>query len=100
MHNFIDGVVIAVTFLVSVPLGIVTTLAVAAHEIPQEIGDFGILLHKGIKKKRVLALNLISALMAIIGAFIAYFLGERIQAFLPILLSITAGFLYTSQHLI
>ncbi|MEK7502124.1 MAG: ZIP family metal transporter [Patescibacteria group bacterium] len=92
VHNFIDGVVIAVTFLVSVPLGIVTTLAVAAHEIPQEIGDFGILLHKGIKKKRVLALNLISALMAIIGAFIAYFLGERIQAFLPILLSITAGF--------
>lgn len=92
VHNFIDGVVIAVTFLVSIPLGIVTTLAVAAHEIPQEIGDFGILLHEGLERKKVLLLNLISAAMAIMGAVTAYLLGERIEAFLFIPLSITAGF--------
>ena len=92
VHNFIDGVVIAVTFLVNIPLGIVTTLAVAAHEIPQEIGDFGILLNKGLKKKKVLLLNIISALTAMMGAVIAYLLGEKIEASLPILLSITAGF--------
>lgn len=92
VHNFIDGVVIAATFLVSIPLGIVTTLAVAAHEIPQEIGDFGILLHKGMKRKKIILVNIFSALTAIFGALLAYWLGERIEASLPILLSITAGF--------
>ncbi len=92
VHNFIDGVVIAVTFLVSIPLGIVTTLAVAAHEIPQEIGDFGILLHKGLKRKKILLLNILSALTAMTGAVIAYLLGEGIEPSLPILLAITAGF--------
>jgi zinc and cadmium transporter len=92
VHNFIDGVVIASTFLVSIPLGIVTTLAVAAHEIPQEIGDFGILLHKGMRRKKIIIVNFLSALTALLGAIIAYLLGERIEASLPILLSITAGF--------
>lgn len=92
VHNFIDGVVIASTFLVSIPLGIVTTLAVAAHEIPQEIGDFGILLHKGMRRKKIILVNVLSALTALLGALIAYWLGERIEASLPILLSITAGF--------
>ena len=92
VHNFIDGVVIASTFLVSIPLGIVTTLAVAVHEIPQEIGDFGILLHKGMRRKKIIIVNLLSALTALLGALIAYWLGERIEASLPILLSITAGF--------
>lgn len=92
VHNFIDGVVIASTFLVSIPLGIVTTLAVAAHEIPQEIGDFGVLLHKGMKRKKIILVNIMSALTAIFGALLAYWLGERIEASLPILLSITAGF--------
>ena len=92
MHNFIDGVIIAVTFLVNIPLGIVTTLAVAVHEIPQEIGDFGILLNKGLKRKKVLLLNITSALTAMMGAVVAYLLGERIETSLPILLSITAGF--------
>jgi zinc and cadmium transporter len=92
VHNFIDGVVIASTFLVSIPLGIVTTLAVAIHEIPQEIGDFGILLHKGMKRKKIILVNLLSALTALVGALIAYWLGERMEAPLPILLSITAGF--------
>lgn len=92
VHNFIDGVVIAATFLVSIPLGIVTTLAVAAHEIPQEIGDFGILLHKGLKRKKVLLVNIGSALTAVVGALISFWVGERIEASLPILLAITAGF--------
>ncbi len=92
VHNFIDGVVIAATFLVSIPLGIVTTLAVAAHEIPQEIGDFGILLHKGLRRKKVLLVNIFSALTAVLGALIAFWVGERIETSLPILLAITAGF--------
>ncbi|MBU1031527.1 ZIP family metal transporter [Patescibacteria group bacterium] len=91
-HNFLDGAVIAATFLVSIPLGIVTTLAVAAHEIPQEIGDFGILIHQGIKRGKVLLINFISALMALIGALITYAIGQSIEMFLPILLSIAAGF--------
>lgn len=92
VHNFIDGVVIAVTFLVSIPLGIVTAFAVAAHEVPQEIGDFGILLHRGLRRKKVLWLNVLSSLTAIVGAVMAYLLGERIESSLPIFLSITAGF--------
>ncbi len=92
VHNFIDGVVIAATFLVSIPLGIVTTLAVAAHEIPQEIGDFGILLHKGLGRKKVLLVNVLSALTALVGALITFWVGEKVETSIPILLAITAGF--------
>lgn len=92
IHNFIDGIVIAATFLISIPLGIVTTFAVAAHEIPQEIGDFGVLLHKGVKRQKVLFINFLSALTAILGALITFWIGERIEMAIPILLSITAGF--------
>lgn len=92
VHNFIDGVAIAASFMVSIPLGIVTSLAVAAHEIPQEIGDFGVLLHKGLSKFKVLYLNVLSALTAIFGAVITFGVGEQIHAFLPALLAITAGF--------
>lgn len=92
VHNFIDGVVIAATFMVNIPLGIVTALAVAAHEIPQEIGDFGILLHKGVKRNKVLFLNVLSAFTAIVGALITFWIGERIEMAIPVLLSITAGF--------
>ena len=92
VHNFIDGVVIAATFLVSVPLGIITTLAVAAHEIPQEIGDFGILLHKGLARKKIIAVNILSALIALAGALITFWIGESIEQSLPILLAVTAGF--------
>lgn len=92
LHNFIDGVVIAATFMVSIPLGIVTTLAVAAHEIPQEIGDFGILLHKGLKRGNILLLNIVSSLFAILGALITYSSGESLEGLLPIFLSLAAGF--------
>ncbi len=92
VHNFIDGVVIAASFMVDIQLGIITSLAVAAHEIPQEIGDFGILLHKGLKRKKVLLLNFLSALTSLLGAILTYIAGESIQGLLPILLSLTAGF--------
>lgn len=92
VHNFIDGVAIAATFLTSIPLGIVTTLAVAAHEIPQEVGDFGILLHRGLAKNKVLLFNIGSALTALLGAIATFLLGEAIADILPMLLAITAGF--------
>jgi zinc and cadmium transporter len=92
VHNFIDGVVIAGTFMVDPRLGLVTTLAVAAHEIPQEIGDFGVLVHQGVSKARVIALNVLSAVAAIFGATITYFVGHAIEPLLPIFLAITAGF--------
>ncbi len=92
MHNFLDGVVIALTFLANAPLGIVTTLAVFAHEVPQEIGDFGLLLHKGMSRKKVIAINILSACAAFAGALLAYRWGEAFESSIPIFLSITAGF--------
>lgn len=92
VHNFIDGVAIAATFLVSVPLGITTALAVAAHEIPQEIGDFGILLHRRLPKKKILIANILSALTAVVGALLTYWGGAMLTEILPVLLAITAGF--------
>lgn len=92
VHNFIDGVAIAATFMVSFPLGVVTTLAVAAHEIPQEIGDFAILLHRGVKRKKIIFYNLLSAFTAILGALITFFVGDAIEPMIPILLAVTAGF--------
>ena len=92
IHNFIDGVVIAATFMVSIPLGVVTTLAVAAHEIPQEIRDFGVMLKHGLARKRVLFFNFLSAVAAIVGALLTYFIGGAIEAYLPFLLALTAGF--------
>ena len=91
-HNFIDGVAIAATFMIDIQLGIITTLAVAAHEIPQEIGDFGLLLHRGMSRMRVLQVNVLSALAALVGAILTYFLGASIEGFLPAMLSLAAGF--------
>lgn len=88
LHNFIDGVVIAAAFVVSVPVGIAAALAVMLHEIPQEIGDFGILIYGGVKKGRALFLNFFSAVAAVLGGLIGYFLsgvaGERIVFLLPL----------------
>lgn len=92
VHNFIDGVAMAGTFLISIPLGIVTSLAVAAHEIPQEIGDFGLMLHKGVPRKRVLLINFYSALAAMVGAVITYMAKDSIVGLLPAVLGLTAGF--------
>lgn len=92
MHNFIDGVVIAATFMVSIPLGVVTAFAVLMHEIPQEIGDFGLMLHKGMGRRKIIMINIISAAVALIGATGTYLLGDTIEGMLPMLLSVTAGF--------
>jgi len=94
-HNMLDGMIVAASFVVSVPIGIATTLAVILHEIPQEIGDFGILIYSGITVKKALFLNFISALTAVVGAIIALILESRIRGFAMYLLPITAGgFLY------
>jgi zinc and cadmium transporter len=94
-HNFIDGLVIGGAYLVSVPLGFATTLAVVFHEIPQEIGDFGVLLHAGFKKKKAVLLNFVSALTAVLGTVIALVIGSRIQGFSEFLIPFTAGgFIY------
>lgn len=92
VHNFIDGVAIAVTFLVDPALGVITTIAVGAHEIPQEIGDFAILLKAGYARKKVLWLNIFSACAALLGATLTFIIGPSIAGSLPILLAVTAGF--------
>ena len=91
LHNFLDGLVIAASFLVSLKLGVVTTLAVIFHEIPQELGDFGVLVYGGFTKKRALFYNFISALTAMLGALIGYFLSDVAGNFSGFILPITAG---------
>ena len=92
VHNFIDGMAIAATFMTDPTLGIVTTFAVMAHEIPQEIADFGLLLHKGISRKLVIVINILSASAAFAGALLVYLLGGIFQGYIPAFLAITAGF--------
>lgn len=92
LHNFIDGVAIAAGFLVDTPTGIVVTVAVAAHEIPQEIGDFGLLLKKGMSPKRVIMVNFLSAIATLVGAAIFYQLGSDNGIRLDMLLGLVAGF--------
>lgn len=95
LHNFIDGAIIAASYLISVPVGMATTIAVAAHEIPQEIGDFGVLLHGGFTKTKALFVNFLSALAAILGAIITLFAGNTIQNIEIFLIPIAAGgFIY------
>ncbi|MDD2761434.1 MAG: ZIP family metal transporter [Methylomonas sp.] len=95
IHNFVDGVVIAAAFLNSVPLGIATALAVIAHEVPQEVGDFAILLDSGYSRSRALLLNGLSSSATLPGALMAYFwLGETREA-VPYILAISAAsFIY------
>lgn len=92
VHNFIDGVAIAASFLTNINLGIVTSFAVAAHEIPQEIADLGILITGGLTKPRALFYNFLSATTALAGAIIAFLFSSMITQNLYIFLSITAGF--------
>lgn len=93
LHNALDGVAIAASFLVSVPTGIVTTIAVAAHEIPQEIGDFGLLLKKGMTRRNVLLVNLVSALATVLFAVVTFWLGSDTKLPVGVLLGLSAGFL-------
>lgn len=95
IHNLVDGVLIAAAFLTDVHLGIVTALAVVAHEIPQELGDFAILLHGGMNKKRAFVYNMLSSLTSIIGGVIAYFWLSTVQGILPYILALAASsFIY------
>jgi zinc and cadmium transporter len=94
-HNFIDGIVIAAAFLTSIPLGITTALAVISHEIPQEVGDFAILLEAGYSRTKALALNTLSAAATLPGALVAYFWLAEMRATLPYILAISASsFIY------
>ena len=95
VHNFMDGLIIGGSYLASMPLGVATTLAVVFHEVPQEIGDFGVLVYGGFKKSRALFLNFLTALTAIFGAIVALSSGPVIQDFVPFLISFAAGnFIY------
>ncbi|MDO8530267.1 MAG: ZIP family metal transporter [bacterium] len=95
VHNLIDGIIIGISFIVSVPVGIATTVAVILHEIPQEIGDFTVLLHSGYSRKRALWLNFLSALTAVGGVAIAFILGEAGDGLVLLMLPIAAGgFIY------
>lgn len=92
IHNFIDGLAIGAAFLVSPATGIITTIAIAAHEIPQEIGDFGLLIAKGMKRRKVLLVSLVSAFFTVIGAVAVYGAGDALPISEPVLLGVTAGF--------
>jgi len=95
VHNFIDGLVMAASFVVSIPLGITTTLAIAAHEIPQELGDFGVLVFGGLKPRKALILNFITALTAVAGGIGGYYFYPYMGGGMIFLLPFAAGgFLY------
>lgn len=97
IHNFTDGLVIGASFVVSVKFGIVTTLVIIFHEIPQEIGDFGVLVYGGFKKTKALFYNFITALTCVIGTAIGFPLAERIGKFSMYILPIVAGgFIYVA----
>ena len=90
-HNFVDGIIIAAAFLTDVHLGMVTALAIIAHEIPQEIGDFAILLHSGYSKSKALQLNLISSFASVAGGVLGYFVLLTMQSWIPTLLALAAA---------
>jgi len=95
LHNFVDGVLIAAAFLTDIHLGIVTALAVAAHEIPQEVGDFAVLLHSGFSRARALAYNLVSSLTTLVGGVLAYYSLAQTRQVLPYVLAVAAAsFIY------
>jgi zinc and cadmium transporter len=94
-HNFVDGVAIATAVTESFELGITATLAIIAHEIPQEIGDFAILIHSGYSKSKAIAYNILSSLSTFLGAFVVYFATQMAQGISPYLMAISAGsFIY------
>ncbi len=95
MHNFVDGILIAAAFLTDIHLGIVTALAIAAHEIPQEVGDFVVLLHSGFTRAKALFYNVLSSLATIVGALLAYWWLAGMEEILPYVLAVAASsFIY------
>lgn len=95
LHNFLDGLIIAGSFLVDINLGVATTIAVIAHEIPQEISDFGVLLHAGFSRAKALFLNLLSASLAILGALLVLVVGDKMENLTNFIIPFAAGnFIY------
>ncbi|MDB5165813.1 MAG: putative Zinc/iron permease [Candidatus Saccharibacteria bacterium] len=92
LHNFLDGLAIGAAFLISPATGIVTTIAIAAHEIPQELGDFGLMMSKGMRNSRVLLVNILSALVTVLGASFVFGFGSELPVPEWELLAVTAGF--------
>lgn len=90
-HNFVDGIIIAAAFMVDIQLGIVTALAIIAHEIPQEVGDFLILLHSGYSKLRAFQLNLFSSFATLVGGVLAYYALQVLQSWTPYILALSAA---------
>ena len=91
VHNFVDGILIAAAFLQSTQLGVITAVAIVAHEIPQEVGDFLILLHSGYSRARALVLNMLSSLATLVGGVLGYFALQTVQGWEPVLLGIVAA---------
>jgi zinc and cadmium transporter len=94
-HNFVDGVIIAAAFTASIPLGVVTSLSVIAHEIPQEVGDLAILLDSGYSRRRAITYNMLSSLATLPGALLAYLTLQGLQGVIPYIMALSAAsFLY------
>lgn len=97
IHNFLDGVIIAAAFLTGTSVGVIATIAIVLHEIPQELGDFGVLVYGGFSRIKALMCNFITALTAVAGAVMAYFFLDKVQGFTPVVIGIAAGgFIYIS----
>lgn len=95
IHNLVDGMVIAASFLITIPVGLATTVAVIFHELPQEIGDFGILVYGGFTRYRALFANFLSPLTAVVGAFISNYFSSHVDNFVGLLVAFGAGgFIY------
>lgn len=90
-HNLVDGIIIAAAFITDIHLGIVTSLAIIAHEIPQEVGDFAILLHSGYSKLRAFQVNLFSSFASVVGGVLGYFILQTMQSWIPYFLALAAA---------
>ena len=98
VHNFLDGVLIAGSYLLSIPVGVATTIAVIFHEIPQEMGDFGVMLHSGMKVKKALLLNFVSALASVVGVLLVLGFNFDTETLVSVIIPIAiGGFLYIAN---
>ncbi|MBL7045299.1 MAG: ZIP family metal transporter [Parcubacteria group bacterium] len=95
LHNMIDGIILGVSYMISIEVGIATTIAIVLHEIPQEIGHFAVLLHSGYSKTKAILFNFFSSLSAILGTALVFIFGQTIETHIPLLIAFAAGgFLY------